>query len=89
MEQFYDLLKLNSEFREYDFKKNYEAKIHLCEAAEKLLEEPDPVSAFHQLPETSSGISGNRAGGKGSARICMGAFQIGFYADKQTSPGIL
>lgn len=49
VEQFYDLLKLNSEFREYDFKKNYEAKIHLCEAAEKLLEEPDPVSAFHQL----------------------------------------
>ena len=49
VEQFYDLLKLNSEFREYDFKKNYEAKIHICEAAEKLLEEPDPVSAFHQL----------------------------------------
>lgn len=49
VEQFYDLLKLNSEFREYDFKKNLEIKTHLCEAAEKLSEEPDVVSAFHQL----------------------------------------
>ena len=49
VEQFYDLLRLNHEFRTYDFKKNLEAKTHLCEAAEKLAEEPDPVSAFHQL----------------------------------------
>jgi len=49
VEKFYDLLKLNNEFREYDFKKNLEIKTHLCEAAEKLAEEPDVVSAFHQL----------------------------------------
>ena len=49
VEKFYDLLKLNNEFREYDFKKNLEIKQHLCEAAEKLTEEPDAVSAFHQL----------------------------------------
>lgn len=49
VEQFYDMLKLNSEAREYDFKKNQEIKIHLCEAAEKLADEPDVISAFHQL----------------------------------------
>ena len=49
VEKFYDLLKLNNEFREYDFKKNYEIKTRLCEAAEKLAEENDVVSAFHQL----------------------------------------
>ncbi|WP_346710374.1 DUF349 domain-containing protein [Phocaeicola salanitronis] len=48
-EKFYDMVKLNNEFREYDFKKNLEQKTHLCEAAEKLAEEPDVVSAFHQL----------------------------------------
>ena len=49
VEKFYDLLKLNNEFREYDFKKNLEIKAHLCEAAEKLADEADVVSAFHQL----------------------------------------
>ena len=49
VEKFYDLLKLNNEFREYDFKKNLEIKTHLCEAAEKLANEPDVVSAFFQL----------------------------------------
>ena len=48
-EQFYDILKLNIEFREYDFKKNLEAKTRLCEAAERLADEADVVSAFHQL----------------------------------------
>ena len=48
-EKFYDMVKLNNEFREYDFKKNLEQKTYLCEAAEKLAEEPDVVSAFHQL----------------------------------------
>ena len=51
VEQFYDLLKLNSEAREYDFKKNLELKTKLCEAAEKLAEEEDVISAFHQLQE--------------------------------------
>ena len=46
VEQYYDQLNLNREAREYDFKKN-----HLCEAAEKLAEEPDVISAFHQLQE--------------------------------------
>ncbi len=49
VEQFYDQLRLNHEFRAYDFKKNLEAKTRLCEAAEKLAEVEDPVSAFHQL----------------------------------------
>ena len=49
MEKFYDLLKLNNEFREYDFKKNLENKVRLCESAERLAEEEDVVSAFHQL----------------------------------------
>ena len=48
-EQYYDQLKLNNEFREYDFKKNLEIKNHLCEAAEKLSDEPDVISAFQQL----------------------------------------
>lgn len=51
VEQFYDLLKLNSEAREYDFKKNLELKEKLCESAEKLADEPDVISAFHQLQE--------------------------------------
>ena len=51
VEQFYDLLKLNSEARELDFKKNLEAKTRLCEAAEKLAEEEDVISAFHQLQQ--------------------------------------
>lgn len=49
VEQFYDLLKLNIEAREYDFKKNLELKTKLCEAAERLADEPDAISAFHQL----------------------------------------
>ena len=49
VEQYYDLLKLNNEAREYDFKKNLEIKTHLCEAAEKLADENDVISAFHQL----------------------------------------
>ena len=49
VEQYYDLLKLNSEAREYDFKKNLEIKTKICEAAEKLGTEEDVVSAFHQL----------------------------------------
>lgn len=51
VEQYYDLLKLNFEARDYDFKKNLEMKTALCEAAEKLAEETDVVSAFHQLQE--------------------------------------
>jgi len=49
VEQFYDMLRLNSEAREYDFKKNLELKKALCEAAKKLAEEEDVISAFHQL----------------------------------------
>ena len=51
VEQFYDLLKLNIEAREYDFKKNLELKTKLCESAEKLADEADVISAFHQLQE--------------------------------------
>lgn len=48
-EKFYDLIKINNEFRDYDFKKNLEIKTNICEAVEKLKDEPDVVSAFHQL----------------------------------------
>ena len=49
VEQYYDQLKLNNEFREYDFKKNLEIKTRLCETAEILNEEADVISAFQQL----------------------------------------
>ena len=49
VEKFYDLVRINNEFREYDFKKNLEIKTDLCEAAERLNDESDVVSAFHQL----------------------------------------
>jgi len=49
VEQFYDMLRLNNEAREYDFRKNKEQKERLCEAAEKLADETDIISAFHQL----------------------------------------
>lgn len=48
-EKFYDLVKINNELRDYDFKKNLELKTEICEAAERLLEGVDHVSAFHQL----------------------------------------
>jgi hypothetical protein len=48
-ESFWDLIKINNELREYDFKKNLESKTLLCEAAEKLSEEKDVISAFQQL----------------------------------------
>ena len=48
-EQYYDIQKLNNEFREYDFKNNMEAKIAICEEAEKLADEPDIVAAFRKL----------------------------------------
>ncbi|KAA6326052.1 hypothetical protein EZS27_024796, partial [termite gut metagenome] len=49
VEKFYDILKLSNEFRDYDFKKNLELKTKLCEAVERLVDEPDVISAFHQL----------------------------------------
>ncbi len=48
-EKFYDLLKINNEMRDYDFKKNLELKEALCESVEKLDKEPDIISAFYQL----------------------------------------
>ena len=48
-EHFYDLIKINNQMREYDFKKNLELKTALCEAVERLATEPDVLSAFHQL----------------------------------------
>jgi hypothetical protein len=49
VEKFYDLLKINNELREYDFKKNLEIKTRICETAEKLAADEDIVTAFHQL----------------------------------------
>lgn len=48
-EKFYDLIKINNEFRDYDFKKNLELKNAICESVEKLIDDTDSVSAFHQL----------------------------------------
>ncbi|WP_459188529.1 DUF349 domain-containing protein [Parabacteroides sp. APC149_11_2_Y6] len=48
-EKFYDIIKINNQFRDYDFRKNLELKTVLCETVEKLQNEPDVVSAFHQL----------------------------------------
>lgn len=50
-EQFYDVLKINHEFREYDFKKNLEAKTRICEIAEALTTEEDVIGAFRQLQQ--------------------------------------
>ncbi len=49
VERFYDFLKINKEFRDLDFKKNYEAKVVLCEKAEALAESKDIVKAFNDL----------------------------------------
>ena len=49
-ERFYDIIKINNQFRDYDFKKNLEMKSALCETVERLAaDEPDVISAFHQL----------------------------------------
>jgi len=50
-ERFYDVLKMNKELRDYDFKKNLELKQQLCEEAEALDEEADIVAAFRKLQE--------------------------------------
>ena len=50
-ERFYDVLKMNKELRDYDFKKNLELKQQLCEEAEALDEETDVVVAFRKLQE--------------------------------------
>ena len=50
-EQLYDVLKINNEFREYDFKKNLETKTNLCVQAEALANEEDVISAFRQLQQ--------------------------------------
>jgi hypothetical protein len=49
VETFYDNLKINNELRDYDFRKNLEAKSALCEQAEKLAEEADVIAAFRKL----------------------------------------
>lgn len=51
VEQGYDLLRMNHEMREYDFKKNLEIKTRLCEAAEQLTTSDNVIDAFHQLQQ--------------------------------------
>jgi len=53
-ERFYDLIRINAQFRDYDFKKNLELKTALCETVERLSEESDTVSSFHQLQKLHS-----------------------------------
>ena len=50
-ERFYDIVKINHQLRDYDFKKNLERKMELTEAAEKLIEEPDVVSAYRNMQQ--------------------------------------
>lgn len=54
IEKFYDLLKMNKELRDYDFKKNLEIKQQLCAEAEALDDDNDIVSAFKKLQELHS-----------------------------------
>ena len=49
VEKFYDMVKINRDLRDLDFRKNLEAKEALCEAAEKLAENENVVNAFHEL----------------------------------------
>ena len=49
VEKFYDMVKINRDLRDLDFKKNYEAKVSFCEAAEKLAENENIVNAFNEL----------------------------------------
>ena len=49
VEKFYDMVKINRDLRDLDFKKNLEAKLAFCEAAEKLAENENVVNAFHEL----------------------------------------
>ena len=49
VEQFYDMVKINRELRDLDFKKNLEAKEQFCEQAEKLAESANVVDAFREL----------------------------------------
>jgi hypothetical protein len=49
VEQFYDMVKINRELRDLDFKKNLEAKEQFCEMAEKLAENPNVIEAFREL----------------------------------------
>lgn len=50
-EQFYDLVKINIELRDLDFKKNLELKTRLCEAAEKLQNNDNIVEASRALQQ--------------------------------------
>ncbi len=47
--KFYDLVDINRELRDLDFKKNLEAKTAFCEAAEALAEDDNVVDAFKEL----------------------------------------
>ena len=49
VEKFYDMVKINRDLRDLDFKKNLEAKTRFCEQAEKLAEDENVVEAFHEL----------------------------------------
>jgi hypothetical protein len=51
VEIFYDYIKINKELRDLDLKKNLETKVSLCEKAEELLLEPNPVNAFRELQD--------------------------------------
>ncbi len=51
VERFYDQLKINKDLRDYDFKKNYDTKLLLCDEAEKLMNEPDVITAFKRLQD--------------------------------------
>ena len=76
-EKFYDIIKINNQFRDYDFKKNLEMKTALCETVEKLQTEPDVISAFHQL----------QSGSERTARRSLVPLQSRFHNHQQTPSG--
>mgnify|MGYP002230611471 CR=1 FL=1 len=85
-EKFYDIIKINNQFRDYDFKKNLEIKTHLCEAAEKLADEEDVVSAFHQLQKLHQEFRDTGPVAKELRDEIWNRFKGCFYGCKPSSP---
>ena len=86
-EKFYDIIKINNQFRDYDFKKNLEMKTALCETVEKLQTEPDVVSAFHQLQKLHQQWREIGPVAKETARRPVVPLQSRFHDYQQTPSG--
>ena len=76
VEQFYDLLKLGHELRDYDFKKNLETKTRL-------------YTGIQPVAETASGMEGDRSCGQGNTRRTLDTIQERFHRGQQAPSGTL